>query len=85
MPSLILQPDNPCNTTITDSDSGEILYTVTTTHPEHKTITVIKNADGDTIASSEWRDVQSDIITLGNSKPVPSSTWLRKNMMPFKE
>ena len=85
MPSLILQPDNPCNTVIADSDSGEILYTVTTTHPGYKTVTAIKNADGDTIASSEWRDVQSDIITLGNNKPVPSSTWLRKSMVPFKE
>jgi hypothetical protein len=85
MPSLILEPDNPCNSIITDGDSGKVCYTVKTEHSSQKTVTVVKNAAGETIASSEWRDVQSDIITLRNNSPVPASAWLKKSMMPFKE
>ena len=85
MTSLIFQPDNPCNTTITDRDSGEVRYIVVTEHPNHKTITTVNNAAGETVASSEWRDVQSDILTFRGNSPVPVSHWLKKSMMPFKE
>lgn len=83
--TLEFEPDNPCNTTITDSESGEVVYTVITQHTDKKTVTRIRNAAGEVIASSEWRDVRSDILTLGQAVPVSSSAWLRKSMVPFKE
>ncbi|RDB25873.1 hypothetical protein Hypma_006811 [Hypsizygus marmoreus] len=82
--NLVFEPDNPCNTTITDSETGKIVYQVATEHGK-ETVTRVKNADGDTIASWEWRDVRSDIITLGNGTPTPVSSWLRKSLMPFKD
>jgi len=83
--TLTLEPDNPCNTTIRDSESGKVVYTVATQHTDKKTLTHIRNAAGDIIASSEWRDVRSDILTLGQAAPVSSNAWLRKSMVPFKD
>lgn len=79
---LVLQPDNPSNTKITDKDTGELVYTVHTEH-EKKTITYLKDADGTLVAQWEWHDVRSDILTLGNAKPMPSSAWLQKSLIPF--
>jgi hypothetical protein len=84
--TFILTPDNPCNTTITDSETEKILYIVETQHDNKRTITRVRNSEGTTLASSEWRDVQSDIITLGESgTPVSVSAWLKKSIVPFKE
>jgi hypothetical protein len=82
--TLIFDPDNPCNTTITDSDTCKVVYKVVTEHGK-QTVTRVKNAAGETIASWEWRDVRSDIITLGDGTPVPTSAWLKKSLIPFKE
>ncbi|KAF8883018.1 hypothetical protein BD779DRAFT_1612370 [Infundibulicybe gibba] len=82
--TLILEPDNPCNTSIMDEDGSELMYRVSTEHGK-ETVTRVKNAAGEVIASWEWKDVRSDIITLGNGTPVPTSTWLRKSMIPFKD
>lgn len=82
--TLILEPDNPCNTNIIDIEDGRILYHVATEHGE-RTTTRIQNTLGEPIASWEWRDVRSDIITLGRTAPVPVSHWLRKTVVPFKE
>ncbi|KAF9000722.1 hypothetical protein BDQ17DRAFT_1245471 [Cyathus striatus] len=79
---LIFTPDNPCNTTITDSETEKTVYQVYTEHGKD-TITYVKNATGEVIASWVWRDVRSDVITLGNAKPVPLSSWLTKSMIPF--
>ncbi|KDR79040.1 hypothetical protein GALMADRAFT_224291 [Galerina marginata CBS 339.88] len=79
---LVLHPDNPCNTIITDCDTGEVIYTVSTVHGKQAT-TYVKDAEGTTVAHWEWRDVRSDILTLGSAKPMSASTWLHKNMLPF--
>ncbi|KAK0204761.1 hypothetical protein DFS33DRAFT_691339 [Desarmillaria ectypa] len=82
---LTLQPNNPCNTTITDQDDdGKIIYEVYTRY-EPSTITFVKNAAGDVIASWEWREFRSDIITLGGASPTPVSSWLKKSIVPFKD
>lgn len=81
--TLVFQPDNPCNTTIIDEETGKVMYQVATEHGK-STITRVKNAVGDSIASWEWRDVRSDIITLGNGTPTSVSTWLKKSLVPFK-
>jgi hypothetical protein len=84
--TLVLNPDNPCNTTITNGETQEVLYTVVTEHENQRTVTWVKNAVGMTVITSEWRDVQSDLITLGEGgTPVPQSVWLRKSWIPFKE
>jgi len=79
---LVLQPDNPSNTKITDKATGELVYTVHTEH-EKETITHVKDADGSLLAQWEWHDARSDILTLGNMKPMPSSAWLQKSLIPF--
>ncbi|GLB40463.1 hypothetical protein LshimejAT787_0803340 [Lyophyllum shimeji] len=81
---LVFETDNPCNTTIVDSDTGKVVYQVATEHGK-ETVTRVKNAAGETIASWVWKDVRSDIITLGNLKPVPVSAWLKKSLVPFKD
>ena len=81
---LVLDPDNPCNTNIFDSDDGRIMYQVATEHGQ-RTVTRVRNSQAETIASWEWRDVRSDIITLGRTAPVSVSAWLRKSVVPFKE
>ncbi|TFK40127.1 hypothetical protein BDQ12DRAFT_734144 [Crucibulum laeve] len=82
--NLILTPDNPCNTIITDEETGKVMYRVVTEHGK-KAVTKVENSSGELIASWEWRDVRSDIITLGSGKPMSMSSWLRKSMVPFKD
>jgi len=82
--TLVLQPDNPCNTTIIDEETGKVMYQVATEHGK-STVTRAKNAVGESIASWEWRDVRSDIITLGNGTPTSVSSWLKKSLVPFKD
>lgn len=82
--TLILEPNNPCNANISDAEDGQILYQVSTEHARHTT-TRLRNAHGDTIASWEWRDTRSDILTIGTGSPVSVSAWLKKSMMPFKD
>jgi len=62
-----------------------VVYIVSTQHTDKNTTTYIRNAAGEVIASSEWRDVRSDIITLGQAGPISSSAWLKKSMVPFKD
>ncbi|KAG5651817.1 hypothetical protein H0H81_007289 [Sphagnurus paluster] len=81
---LIFETDNPCNTTIFDSDTGKVLYQVATEHGK-ETVTRVKNGGGETLASWVWKDVRSDVITLGNGTPVSVSAWLRKSLIPFKD
>jgi hypothetical protein len=82
---LVLDPDNPCNTNLVDIEDGQILYQVATEHGPRQTVTRVANSAGEIIASWEWRDVRSDILTLGNTPPVSVSHWLRKSVVPFKE
>ncbi|KAJ7593394.1 hypothetical protein C8J56DRAFT_1003137 [Mycena floridula] len=81
--TLILSPDDPCNTNIFIED-GRIMYQVATDFGR-RTITRVLNGAGERIASWEWRDVRSDIITLGQTPPVAVNTWLRKSVVPFKD
>jgi hypothetical protein len=84
--TLVFTPDDPRNTTITDGETGKILYTVATEYANKRAVTRIWNAGGVILASSEWRDVRSDVITLGaTGTPFPSSAWLKKSWVPFKE
>ena len=82
--TLIFETDNACNTRIFDSDTGALVYDVTTVH-DKETVTKVKRDDGETIASWEWHDLKSDVITLGRSPPVPVDAWLRKSMLPFQQ
>jgi hypothetical protein len=79
---LVLQPDNPSNTKITSKDTGGLVHTVHTEH-EKETITYVKDADGTPLAQWRWHDTRSDVLTLGNTKPMPSSAWLQKSLIPF--
>ncbi|KAG6873136.1 hypothetical protein C0995_002510 [Termitomyces sp. Mi166 len=81
---LTFERDNPCNTTILESETGKILYRVVTEHGEN-TVTRVDKANGETIASWVWRDVLPDIITIGHGKPISVSSWLKKSLVPLKK
>jgi sugar/nucleoside kinase (ribokinase family) len=54
--SLVLSPDNPCNTTITDSAAGSIVYTVKTEFPpQARPVTTVRSGAGDVVATSVVR------------------------------
>lgn len=81
--TLTFTPDNPCNTVIT-SPTGEILYRVVTEHKE-RTITYVRNASDEVIASLEWHEKTSDKVSIKGGKPVAFSDWLKKSHIPFTE
>ncbi|PPQ63929.1 hypothetical protein CVT24_010327 [Panaeolus cyanescens] len=80
---LVLTPDNPCNTTITNQETEEVIFHVSTEHDSKRSTTFLKDANGNTLASWEWHDVRSDTVKLGDAEPVPSSAWLHKSIIPF--
>jgi len=80
---LILQPDNPSNTTIVDSAAGEVVYKLHTEHELGMTITYIKDPQGRTVASWQWRDARSDLLTLAGGSQKPASSWLNESKIPF--
>ncbi|ESK97321.1 hypothetical protein Moror_17752 [Moniliophthora roreri MCA 2997] len=83
--TLILTPNNPCNTRLSDSNSGKVLYEVATERGKD-TVTKVKRAsDNQTVASWVWRNIRSDVITFGNASPMPSSAWLKKSLIPFRD
>lgn len=82
--SLTLTPDNPSNTTLV-AQTGETLYSVVTEHTKKATFTQVRNANGDVVAFSEWRDVLPDKVTFGDKKPVSLADWMRQSIVPFKE
>lgn len=83
--TLIFESDNVSNTNIYDLEDGRILYQVTSQEEPQGMVSRVRNLDGETIASWVWRDVRSDVITLGDGSPVSVSAWLRKSVVPFKE
>jgi hypothetical protein len=82
---LVLEPDNPCNTVITDQETEDELYTVRTEHDGAQSVTKITDADDAQLAQWVWKDVRSDKVTLGQGQPMSASAWLRKSIIPFKE
>lgn len=86
--TLIFEPDHPCNTRITkDSWHGELLYVVETEvlHPNKRTITSVRKPNGVLLATFEWKELKSDVITLGGGEPIPAGNWLKKSIIPFNE
>ncbi|PSR74269.1 hypothetical protein PHLCEN_2v10013 [Hermanssonia centrifuga] len=81
---LTLAPNNPSNTIIT-SATGDVVYTVVTEHTKTTTTTQILNAQEEVVASSEWRDVLPDKITIGNNKPISLGDWMKRSLVPFKD
>lgn len=80
--TLTLDPDNVSNTLVRDEDL-KVLYSVETVFPGSKTLTYVRNGDSVLIATLEWRESLSDKVTLGNSKTIPLSDWLKKSFIPF--
>ncbi|KAJ2925106.1 hypothetical protein H1R20_g12010, partial [Candolleomyces eurysporus] len=82
---LVFEPDNPCNTIITDQQTGKELYTVGTEHNGPESVTKIFNDDNAQLAQWVWKDLRSDKVTLGQGQPMSASAWLRKSILPFKD
>lgn len=94
--TLVFSNDIPCDTTIADAKDGRQLYVVETkrisTSPKAPvTITTdVFDIDADKknlVASLEWRDLVSDIVTIPSRdmRGVPLSTWLKKSVIPFRK
>jgi len=88
--TLIVEPDNICNTNIFDSDDGRILYQVMTPAKPSSNgeyITTLYNVYGDTIATLVWRTDSSkrDYIVIGSNPTMLVQSWLRKSSVPFKD
>lgn len=82
---LMFSAYNPCNCTITDGETSETLYIVETQHNDTKTVTYVRDGDGMNLATLEWRDIRSDLVTLGSAPPFSQRSWLRKSLIPMKE
>ncbi|KAF9048475.1 hypothetical protein BJ165DRAFT_1402393 [Panaeolus papilionaceus] len=81
--ALVFTPDNPCNSTITDQNTDEVLFRVSTEKRSGKITTFLNNDQGTTLASWEWHEVRPDILRLGDADAISSSVWLHKSMNPF--
>lgn len=75
--------DSPSNTSLTNAN-GEVLYSVKTEHSE-EIVTYIRNGNEQVIASSKWRDVLPDKITIGDRAPISLNDWLHHSIIPFIE
>ena len=81
--SLFLSNDNVSNCTLSTED-GTVFYTVYTEHTP-KTVTQVRNAEDEVIASLEWRDNLPDRVTLGENKAKSLGDWMKKSIMPFNQ
>ena len=81
--SLFLSPDNISNCTLSTADD-HVVYTVLTEHTS-KTVTQVRDAENEVIASLEWRENLPDRVTLGMNKPVSMGDWMRKSLIPFNQ
>ena len=79
-----LTPDNPTNTSISNS-AGDVLYSVVTDRTRKATFTQVRGADDEIIGSLEWRDVLADRVRIGSDKPASLWDWMKKSPVPFKE
>jgi hypothetical protein len=83
--SLLLERDNPCNTSIVDRD-GNTFYTVATDFPNpDKPVTRVHDGIGKFVAEWILRDARSDLLTIRGRPQTPASTWLKKSVIPFFE
>lgn len=82
--NLTLFPDNPVNCTLT-TDDGDTLYTVITEFQPKDTITTVRNANQDVIASLQWRDNLPDRVTIGDAKSISLGGWMKRSLIPFIE
>ncbi|KII90814.1 hypothetical protein PLICRDRAFT_52512 [Plicaturopsis crispa FD-325 SS-3] len=87
--TLHLRPNHPCNTRITDADTGDRLYTVHSKVDEmtgHTSTEVRRGGSyGEVIALFEWREFRSDLLTFGSNDPVRANEWIKNPLIPFKE
>ncbi len=81
---LTLSPDNPVNCSLVN-DEGETLYTVITEFQPKDTITTVRNASQDVIASLQWRDHLPDKVTIGDKQPISLRDWMKRSLIPFVE
>lgn len=84
--TFTLNPDDPCNTTITD-EQRKTVYIVRTERSKDSSTTRISNVDDEVIASLVWQETgfRSDKVTLGSGAPKWVGSWLNKSRLPFNE
>ncbi len=79
--NFILSPDDPSNTTISDTGpDGTALYTVSTRRRWNGTTTYVANVHGAVLASLERRFVLNDRVILGQNHPVSLREWMRMGL-----
>ncbi|TFK20664.1 hypothetical protein FA15DRAFT_707909 [Coprinopsis marcescibilis] len=83
---LVLTPDDPCNTTITNSETDEVLYTVFTERDNDVLCTRVNNDDNHEIANWKWGGNRPDSLTMTKSGiTVPAKEWLTPSSVPFSD
>ena len=76
-----LSPDDPSNTTISDTGpDGTALYSVSTRRRWSGTTTYVANVHGAVLASLERRFVLNDRVILGRNQPVSLREWMHMGL-----
>nr|VWO99783.1 Zn(2)-C6 fungal-type domain-containing protein [Ganoderma boninense] len=79
--TFTLFPDDPANTTISDTGpDGTALYTVSTRRRWNGTTTYIANVHGEVLASLERRFILDDRIILGRNQPISLRDWIHMGL-----
>ncbi|KAM5538532.1 hypothetical protein V8D89_007865 [Ganoderma adspersum] len=79
--TFTLSPDDPSNTTISDTGpDGTALYSVSTRRRWSGTTTYVANVHGAVLASLERRFVLNDRVILGWNQPVSLREWMRMGL-----
>ena len=59
------------------------MYKVHTEHELGMAITYVADSQGGAVASWQWRDARSDLLTLAGGPQKPASSWLNESKVPF--
>lgn len=79
--TLLFDDDNPCSTTITDSETGKAVYIISIETVGHQTFTYFREVAGELLASSEWQPgTDEDFITLGPLSSVPFRSYFKSSI-----
>jgi len=85
--TYMLTNDNPSSTSLLDiftpSENDKPAYKAFTEFTGSKTVTKVTNAEGDIIASLEWREMLPDKVAIRNKPSVNLSSWMKSGLLPL--
>ena len=79
--TFTLSPDDPSNTTISDTGPDRTaLYTVSTRRRWNGTTTYVANVHGAVLASLKRRFILNDQVILGQNLPMSLREWMHMSL-----